>query len=103
MIGLSQGSGPCISRCFASVSTVSNFELIVSLSSSSVSTSFISSSPASAQLPSPQLTNTRDSFDLSSRKFLSLCALIDNEIEVSELFVGSLFASAQISQSAWSQ
>lgn len=93
MIGFAQGREPGVSRrVIATLKSIVNAQ-IVSLSSSTVS---------SLSLNNTNHSDRVKTIEEASCNFLSLCALFDNEIEVLE-FVGSLNASAQISQSAWSQ
>lgn len=90
MIGFAQGREPGVSRrVIATLESIFNTQ-IVSLSTS-----------AASSVSSTNLENAKH-LEKASCNFLSLCAPFDNEIEVLE-FVGSLTASAQISQSAWSQ
>lgn len=91
MIGFAQGREPGVSR-----RVIATFESIVNAQIISLSSSAVSSTVSSFN------SNCVKNLDEASCNFLSLCASFDNEIEVLE-FVGSLKASAQISQSAWSQ
>lgn len=91
MIGFAQGREPGVShRVIATLKSFVNAP-IISLSSS-----------AALFVSSISLDTVKNHRDEATCNFLSLCAPFDNEIEVLD-FVGSLIASAQISQSAWSQ
>lgn len=97
MIGFAQGREPGVSR-----RVIATLESIVSaqIISSSATSAAVAFAPVSSFVSSNCLENAH--LNEASCNFLSLCAPFDNEIEVLD-FVGSLNASAQISQSAWSQ
>lgn len=90
MIGFAQGREPGVSR------------RVIATLDSIVNAPIISLSSAAASFVSSNCLESVYNLEEASCNFLSLCAPFDNEIEVLDS-VGSLNASAQISQSAWSQ